>query len=121
GQVVLPLGDGHFGVDVNLALGEDMGGMRGHITAGLRVRFPRVHGTREAMLFRASFRGRQGPRAEVDQRLRVLRVQQEQRREYPAITVPEHVRDVAEGDRTGTRRPTYVGSRAREQVIELRM
>jgi hypothetical protein len=82
-QPVLPLRDRDVGVDVNLAAAEDPGGVQDLLGSVLRIGFPWILGTLKTGSVRVLPSGRQRAVAEHHQRLRVVRVLQQQRGEYP--------------------------------------
>src|SRR6185437_17117125 len=59
--------------------------------------------------------------AEGEDRLRTAGMQQQQRREHPGVAVPEDMAGIAECQATRTGSPRRIRSRARQQIVELRM
>ena len=120
-EPVLPLGDCDIGVDMDFALAEHVGEMRRLLAAVFRVCFPRIHRALEPARLCARLCGRECERSEHHQRFRALGMQQQQCGEDPGIAVPKRVPRITGGQTAGAHRPARVGSRRREQIVEIRM
>ena len=119
GEPVLPLRDRDVAVDVDLVLIQHLGRVRRLRTAVVGIGLPRVHRAVQAARLGARLGGRQRAGAERHQRLRALRVQQEQGGEHPGVAVPEHVTRVTRRHAAGAGAPGGAGRHVGEQVVEV--
>src|SRR5882757_101550 len=101
---------------MNLAIRILEGEFRRHVFAAPRVGLPGIHGARKPVNLGSRERLRQRLLAKRNERSGTLRMQQQERGEYPKVVVPKHMAEIVTAEPARGCRPARTRCGVLEQI-----